>query len=57
MPEISRTFGAASNTNPVRYNITSQITSATFQINNAKLYFTVVCLLMSTVLCLSNFWK
>ena len=32
------------NTNPVRYQVTSQITGATFQVNNAKLYVPVVTL-------------
>ena len=35
--EISRTFGAVQNINPVRYQVTSQAAGATFQINNAKL--------------------
>ena len=42
--EISRTFAAVPNTNPVRYQVTSQTTSATFQINNGKLYVPVVTL-------------
>ena len=42
--EISRTFGVVPNTNPVRYQVTSQTNSATFQINNAKLYVPVVAL-------------
>ena len=42
--EISRTFGAVPNTNPVRYQVTLQITGTTFHINNAKLYVPVVAL-------------
>ena len=37
--------------------MTSQTTSATFQINNAKFYVKMVCLLTSAVLCLPNFRK
>ena len=44
MTEVSRTFRAVRKTNPVQYEVTSQITSATFQINNAKLYVPVVTL-------------
>ena len=40
--EISRTYGAVPNTNTVRYQVTSQTTSATFRINNPKLYAPVV---------------
>ena len=36
--EISRTYGAIPDTNPDRYQVTSQTTGATFQINNAKPY-------------------
>ena len=39
---ISRTFNAVPNTDPVRYQVTSETNSATFQINNAKLYIPVV---------------
>ena len=39
-----RTFGAVPNTNPVRYQVTSQTTSAAFQINNAKLCVPIVTL-------------
>ena len=42
--EILRTFRAVPNTNPIWYEATSQTTSATFQINNAKLYVPVVTL-------------
>ena len=42
--EISRTDGAVPNTNRVRYQVTSQTTGATFQINNTKLYIPVVTL-------------
>ena len=42
--ETSRTFGAAPNNNPVRYEVTSQTTRATFQINNAKIYVSLVTL-------------
>ena len=44
MTEVSRTFRAVRKTNPVQYEVTSQITSAIFQINNAKLYVPVVTL-------------
>ena len=40
--EISRTYGAILDTNPDRYQVTSQTTGATFQINNAKPYTPVV---------------
>ena len=40
--EISRTFNAVPNTDPVRYQVTSETNSATFQINNAILYIPVV---------------
>ena len=39
-----RKFGAVPNTSPVRYQVTSQRTSATFQIDNAKLYVPVATL-------------
>ena len=42
--ETSRTFGTAPDTNPVRYQVTSQTTRATFQINNAKIYVSLVTL-------------
>ena len=45
--EISRTFNAVPNTNPVRLyinRVTSETKSATCQINNAKLYVSVVTL-------------
>ena len=41
---MSRTFGAIPNTNSVVFQVTSQATSATFQINNAKLYIPFVTL-------------
>ena len=45
LSEISRTFRAVDpNVNPVVYQVTSQTTSAIFQINNAKLYVPVVTL-------------
>ena len=40
--EISRTYGAVPDTNPDRYQVTSQTTGETFQINNAKPYTPVV---------------
>ena len=41
--EISRTFRAVDpNVDPVMYQVISQTTNATFQINNAKLYVPVV---------------
>ena len=40
--EISRTFGAVPNTNPVRYHVTSQTAGATFEISNAELYVPVL---------------
>ena len=42
--EISRTSRAVPNTNAVVYQVTAQTTSATFQINNAKVYVSVVTL-------------
>ena len=42
--EILRTDGAVPNTNRVRYQVTSQTTGATFQINNTKLYIPIVTL-------------
>ena len=42
--EISRTSRTVPNTNLVVYQETSQTTSATFQINNGKLYVPVVTL-------------
>ena len=42
--EISRVFGAVPNTNQVRYQVTSQTTNATFQINIAKIYVSAVTL-------------
>ena len=42
--EISRTFREGPNTSPVQYQVTSQTNSATFQMNNAKLYVPVVTL-------------
>ena len=42
--KISITFEAVPNINPVGYRVTSQTTSATFQINNAKFYVPVVTL-------------
>ena len=44
LPEISRTFRAVPNTDPIRYEVATATTSATFQINNAKLYVPVVTL-------------
>ena len=40
--EISRTFKAVPNTNPVVYKVTSQTINVKFQANNNKLYFLVV---------------
>ena len=42
--EISRTSRAVPNTNAVVYQVIAQTTSATFQINNAKVYVSVVTL-------------
>ena len=42
--EISRTFEAVPNTNPIRYRMTSQTTNVTFQVNHVKLYVSVVTL-------------
>ena len=42
--EVSRPFRVVPNSNPVEYKVATQITSATFQINNAKLYVPVVTL-------------
>ena len=42
--EISRTSKAVPNTNLVRYEVKATTNSATFQINNAKLYVPVVTL-------------
>ena len=42
--EISRSYGAVPNSNPMRYQVTSQTTGTTFQINNAKLYVPAVTL-------------
>ena len=42
--EISRTSKAVPNTNLVRYEVKTTTNSATFQINNAKLYVPVVTL-------------
>ena len=42
IPEI--TSRTVPNTNPVEYQVTSQTTSARFQINNVKLYVPVVSL-------------
>ena len=52
--EISRTFEAVPNTNPVRYQVTPQTTSATFQINNGKLYLPVVTLSIYDIKFLEN---
>ena len=40
--KISRVYGAVPNTNPVRYQMISQTTGATFQINTAKLCVSVI---------------
>ena len=45
--EISRTFNAVPNTDPVQYQVTSETNSETFQINNAKLYIPVVNLIIN----------
>ena len=43
--DISRTFGAVDpNADPVAYELVTETTRATFQINNAKLYVPVVTL-------------
>ena len=42
--EISSSYEAISKTNPVRYQVTSKATGATFQMNNAKIYVPVVTL-------------
>ena len=42
--EISRTSKAVPNTNLIRYEVKTTTNSATFQINNAKLYVPVVTL-------------
>ena len=44
MSEISTTFRAVPNTDPVEYKVETATTSPTFQINNAKLYVPVVTL-------------
>ena len=44
LSEISRTFRAVPNTDPVRYEMATATTNATFPINNAKLYVPVVTL-------------
>ena len=41
---ISRTFRVVPNADPVAFEVATQITSATFQINNAKLYVPVATL-------------
>ena len=40
--EISRTFRAVPNADPVEYEVVTQTTKVTFQINNAKFYVPVV---------------
>ena len=42
--EASKTYGSVPNTNPVRYQVTSQKARATLQISNIKLYVPVVTL-------------
>ena len=42
--EVSRPFRVVPNSDPVEYKVATQITSATFQINNAKLYVPAVTL-------------
>ena len=42
--EASKTYGSVPNTNPVRYQVTSQKARATLQISNTKLYVPVVTL-------------
>ena len=42
--EVSRPFRVVPNSDLVEYKVATQITSATFQINNAKLYVPVVIL-------------
>ena len=42
--EASKTYGAVPNTNPVRYQVTSQKARATLQISNTKLYVPLVTL-------------
>ena len=42
--EVSRPFRVVPNSDRVEYKVATQITSATFQINNAKLYVPVVTL-------------
>ena len=42
--EVSRTFRVVPNADPVVYEVATQITSATIQINNAKFYVAVVTL-------------
>ena len=44
MHKLLKTYVVIPNTNPFRYQVTSQTTGATFQINNAKLYDPVVTL-------------
>ena len=41
---ISSSYEAISKTNPVRYQVKSKTTGATFQMNNAKVYVRVVTL-------------
>ena len=42
--EISRISRAVPNTDPVEYDVMTTTSNATFQINNAKLYVSVVTL-------------
>ena len=42
MHKFLKKYGVIPNTNPFRYQVTSQTTGATFQIHNAKLYDPVV---------------
>ena len=42
--EVSRTFRIVPNSDPVAYGVVTQTTNATIEINNAKLYISVVTL-------------
>ena len=48
MHKFLKTYGVIPNTNPFRYQVTSQTTGATFQINNAKIYVPMFMLMIIT---------
>ena len=52
--EISRTYRAVPNTNPIRYQVTSETTREIIQINNAKINVPIVILPVNDIIFLEN---